>query len=254
MDDKVDIRKLVDGYHRNVQELDQAVADLAHKAERLSEAIAVDTEKREATAANLKALRRTQASLEGEKESIRAEFTVAQLENDTNAMQELRKRNRELVSELEDTERNILESSKATSSTNELAEQAARLQVEKDALGKRLPKQYFSTSPNLHPMLEAIAEVLKDDARRLRQTHTAVKIPLVYSRETLEKVKVGTHARKVDPAFAERKRRGREARIEQDKRERISRESVAVSHTGANVTEAGILSGDAIRAALAAKQ
>lgn len=257
----MNLRAIADGYCRNIELLEKELTDLARRSSEIVKEAEDQKQAREAARAHLDALRRSQAALESERESIKAEFAEAQLENSTNKMQTLRKRNREVVAELEDIEGQISNAGELEPG-DDLAQRAALLQAAKEMLEKRLPKPYYNTSGNLNPLLDGVGEVLQADAQRLRKWHTSIKVPAIYDKATIGKARAG--AGKLYPLYEnhlqeqENRRKEKMQRYEgvagnTDAMHSAMRVSYREPEPTATTDADGRLSGDAVRAALAAK-
>ena len=262
-DEALNLKVLVDGYSRNIQAVERELSELSQRADELTREVEADKAQRESVRECREALERERNAKLSERQSLMGEHAEATFTQDTGELQRIARRRVALDKELAQVQENI-RNLREVPKTN-FGEQAATLQDAKERLEKRLPKQFYNTNANLHLMLEGISEVLRADAERLRRRWLSINIPNVYSKQTLESARArNNNTRKSEPAFLQRR--------ENERRERMQRfghaDSTDAYHAAMTRTyrepeprtsvtsgqESGVLSGDEIRKALAAKQ
>lgn len=264
MDETVDIKKLIDSYLWQVNDVEKSLQALAQRADELTREVEVHEQAKTDAQSRREALERHRATLQSERESLMEEHSEATFTQDTGELQRIARRRVALDEELEHVQETIRQ---CVIPADDYGEHAATLQVEKDSLEQRLPRQFYNTAANMHPMLEAISEVLRADAERLRKRWLAIKIPNVYSKETLESVRLRQgNARKSEPAFLQRKEDERKARMQRfqnvegntDSMHAAMRVTYREPEPRTTVTSGesrdGVLSGDDVRRILAEKQ
>lgn len=256
MEEKIDVKKLVDSYIWQVNDVEKALATLAQDADVLSREIEEHEAARKVSQDQREALERQRASLQGERNSLMGQHAEASFTGDTAQLQTISRRRVQLEKELEDVEENIRGLNVVPS--NDYGERAAGLRVRYEELAQRVPSHYMLPMhvSTLTPFLKSIHDSMQADSTRLSEKLKDIRVPAVYSSKQLEDLKRenGTST-KLDPAFLRVQEEKRQAREKETRRNRINASRAAVigaepAHTGGEIRE---YDGDAVREILAAK-
>lgn len=262
-DETVDLKKLVDSYIWQVNDVEKALTRLAQDAEELTREVQEHEQARKASQEQRDALERQRASLQGERENLMGAHAEATFTQNTAEIQRISRRRVALDEELTEVNQNIRECVNQSEDTDH-ARRAAELTVTKDELEKRLPKKTYEMAIN-NPLLESISKTIRADAERLRKQWNSISLPGA-SKEAMEEVRQqrGVKATK-DSAWLVEQERKRQERMERFKNVAGNTDAVAAAMSRpkrktpqpsvtATTDADGRLSGDTIRAALAAKQ
>ena len=257
--DTINLKVLVDSYTSNVTRLDKELIQLRRNADELAEEVAADKEQRESVQSRTETLERQRASRLSELEELRFAFGNAQLDNNVGEEQKLRRRKQIIDFEIAEIEQGIRG---CVVSANDFGERAASLQVQKDELETRLPKKSYEQALN-NPLLQTVANTLRGDADRLRKLWNGIKVPAA-SKDAVEEARRQRGVKATaDPAWLVEQERKRQERLRRFENVQGSTDAMHEAMTRtyrepepsvkATTDADGRLSGDAVRAALAAK-
>lgn len=242
MEDTLDLKKLVNGYLWQINDVDKALTKLATDVQGLAREVEEHEEARAAAQANLARLRSNQEALREQRESLFRAHSEASFVQDTAELQRISRKRVELDKKAEEVAESI---SNCVVPSEDFSQSAATLKMRHDELKQRLPSHSMLPMhvETLTPFLKSIYDAMKADSRRLYDKHKAIKVPALYTSKQLENLRLmDGRATNKDPAYLRRQeefRRERERKLRikrQNEGERIRRGGGPV-HTGQEVRE-----------------